>query len=480
VLWTGSDDGLVHISRDDGGSWDDVTPRGAPEWATVVAVEASRFDAGTAYVVFDAHRLDDETPYIWKTSNYGYTWVNIARDLDSEIYLKSVREDTKKQGLLYLGTERGVMVSHDDGTNWESLRLNMPTVAIADLAVAGDDLVVGSLGRAAYVLDDLTPLREMSSVKVSDTAYLFKPLDAIRWIYGSGQEGGDSGSTSNPDRGVTLTYHLAAEPDEDISLEILNQAGDVVRTLSSVAEEPYLAPDHPDASPDQESSADLSKNEGLNRASWNLTHEGATEIPGSTNDAGRVNYGPMVIPGTYTARLIVGNETFEQAVTVLPDPRSDAPIENLRAQNEFLLTIRDRISAIAEDAVRIRAIRNQLDAHHARLGDDPSATRLVSLGEEAQDAMRQVELAIYNPDAEVNYDILRGEHGGAKLYSRYGWLYGSSMDHKGPPTQGMSEVDAELIALYEEAKAELERILSEDIGRINSLAGELGVDYIVN
>ena len=139
-----------------------------------------------------------QTPYIWKTSNYGYTWVNIARDLDSEIYLKSVREDTKKQGLLYLGTERGVMVSHDDGTSWESLRLNMPTVAIADLAVAGDDLVVGSLGRAAYVLDDLTPLREMSSVKASDTAYLFKPLDAIRWIYGSGQEGGDSGSTSNP------------------------------------------------------------------------------------------------------------------------------------------------------------------------------------------------------------------------------------------------------------------------------------------
>ena len=480
VIWTGSDDGLVHISRDDGENWNNVTPKGAPEWATVVAVEASRFEAGTAYVVFDAHRLDDETPYIWKTSNYGYTWTDIARDLDSEIYLKSVREDTKKQGLLYLGTERGVMVSYDDGTKWESLRLNMPTVAIADMAVAGDDLVIGSLGRAAYVLDDLTPLREMSRTIASNTAHLFKPLDAIRWTYGSGQEGGDSGSTSNPDRGVTLTYHLAAEPDDDISLEILNQAGDVIRTLSSVAEEPYLAADHPDASPNQESSADLSKDKGLNRASWNLTHQGATEIPGSTNDAGRMNYGPTVIPGDYTARLIVGDEIFEQSVTVLPDPRSDAPIENLRAQNEFLLTMRDRISAIAEDAVRIRAVREQLDAHHARMGDDPTAARLVTLGEEAVDAMRQVELAIYNPDAIVNYDILRGEHGGAKLYSRYGWLYGSTMDHKGPPTQGMSEVDAELVALYEQAKAELERILSEDIGRINSLASELGVDYVVN
>ena len=480
VLWTGSDDGLVHISRDDGKSWDNVTPKGAPEWATVVAIEASRFDAGTAYVVFDAHRLDDETPYIWKTSNYGYTWVDIARDLDSETYLKVVREDTKKKGLLYLGTERGVMVSYNDGSSWESLRLNMPTVAIADLAVAGDDLVVGSLGRAAYVLDDLTPLREMSSINSSNSAHLFRPLNAIRWTYGSAQEGGDSGSTSNPDRGVTFTYHLASEPDDDITLEILDSAGTVVRTLSSVEQQPYLAADHPDARPNQKSSIDLSRDEGLNRASWNLTHEGATEIPGSTNDAGRMNYGPMVIPGDYTARLIVGDETFEQAFAVLPDPRSDAPLANLRAQNEFLLAVRDRISAISEDAIRIRAVREQLDAHHARMGDDPTAARLVSLGEQASEAMRQVELAIYNPDAEVNYDILRGEHGGAKLYSRYGWLYGSSMDHKGPPTQGMSEVDAELVALYEEAKTELERILSEDIGRINSLASELGVNYVVN
>ena len=480
MLWTGSDDGLVHISRNDGGSWDDVTPKGAPEWATVVAIEASRFDAGTAYVVFDAHRLDDETPYIWKTTNYGYTWIDLSRDLDSETYLKMIREDTKKEGLLFLGTERGVMVSHNGGTKWESLRLNMPTVAIADLAVAGDDLIVGSLGRAAYALDDLTPLREMSSDIENEAAYLFKPLDGIRWIYSSGQEGGDSGSTSNPDRGVTVTYYLGEEPEDDISLEILNDAGDVIRTLTSIVPEPYLAPYHPDARVGQESSADLTKNEGLNRAPWNLTHEGATEIQGSTNDAGRVNFGPMVTPGEYTARLVVGGEMVEQDFSVLPDPRSDAPIENLRIQNAFLLAVRDRISAVSEDAIRIRAVRDQLEAHHARLEDDPTAARLVTLGEEALGALREVDLVLYNPDAKVNYDILRGEHGGAKLYSRYGWLYGSSIDHKGPPTQGMSEVDAELIAIYEEAKVELERILSEDIGRINSLASELGVDYVVN
>jgi hypothetical protein len=429
--------------------------------------------------VFDAHRLDDETPYIWKTDNYGRTWSSIAGGLDSEIYLKVVREDTKKQGLLYLGTERGVMVSHDDGENWESLRLNMPTVAIADLAVAGDDLVVGSLGRAAYVLDDLTPVREMSDAIADADAHLFEPLDAIRWTYASAPEGGRAGATRNPAEGVSFTYHLGKEPTDEVSLVVLTADGNVVRTLSSVLEDPYLAPDHPDASPDQKRKADLSTNKGFNRASWDLTHQGATRIPGSTNDAGNMNIGPQVAPGDYVVRLTVDGQTYEQTVTVLPDPRSDAPIENILAQISFLLSVRDRITLIAD------ALKEQLDGYQTRLGDESRADRLLAFGSEASDALRNVELALYNPDAKVNYDIvnydiLRGEHGGAKLYSRYGWLYRTSMDHSGPPTQGMTEVNAELTALHDESIAELERILSEDIARINSLARELGIDYVVN
>jgi len=480
VIWAGSDDGLIHVSRDDGENWKNVTPFFAPKWATVVTIEASRFDAGTAYAVFDAHRLDDETPYIWKTRNYGSTWNSIANGLDSEIYLKVVREDTKKPGMLYLGTERGVMVSHDDGESWESLRLNMPTVAIADIATAGDDLVIGSLGRAAYVLDDLTPVREMSPSIAGAPGYLFKPLDTIRWNYASAPEGGGAGATDNPPRGVTFSYYLAAEPEEDISLAILDKDGNVVRTLSSVAEEPFLAPDHPDADPDQESKADLSKSKGMNRASWDLTHEGATEIPGSVNDAGRMNHGPMVVPGEYRLRLTVGNKIYEQLFTVLQDPRSDAPLENLRAQNAFVLALRDRVSAIAEDAIRIRDIREQLDAHEFRLGDKLAAARLLELGREAKTALREVDLKLYSPDAIVLYDVLAGREGGAQLYSRYGWLYGLSMDHNGPPTQGMTEVDSDLLLLYEEAKAELERIIAEDIAQINALASELGIDHVVD
>jgi hypothetical protein len=209
-------------------------------------------------------------------------------------------------------------------------------------------------------------------------------------------------------------------------------------------------------------------------------HEGPTEIPDAPNDAGRLNYGPMVVPGEYRLRLTVGNETHEQPLIVLPDPRSDATLENLRALNTFMLAVRDRITAISEDAIRIRTIREQLDAHQSRLGDEPAAARLTELGKEASAALREVELLLYNPDEIMDYDILAGRHGGAKLYSRYSMVYWSSLNHSGPPTQGLTDVDAELLVLYREVKDELERVLDEDIAQINTLAAELGIDYVVH
>ena len=478
VLWTGSDDGLVHVSRDDGKNWTAVTPPRAPEWGTVASIVASRWDAGSAYVVFDAHRLDDETPYLWKTSNYGRTWTNIAKGLDSETYLKVVREDTKHRGLLFLGTERGVMLSHDDGESWESLRLNMPTVAIADLVVAGDDLVVGTLGRSAYILDDLTPVREMSDAIASESAHLFAPLPAVRWTIASSPEGSTDGAMSNPPRGVSITYNLASETEDEITLEVLDSNGQLVRSLSSKLEDPYLAADHPDASPDREREPDLSKNKGLNRTSWNLAYEGAKRIPGSTNDAGNVNKGPTAPPGNYALRLTVNGKSYSQAVQVLIDPRSNASVENIKAQTAFLLEVRDLISSISEDAVSIRGIGKQLDAHQARLKDEPRAARLLELGKATSAKLREVELVLYNPDAKVNYDILAGREGGAKLYSRLGWLYLTSMDHFGPPTQGMQEVSKELTALYQKTKTEFESIQSEELQQLNSLAREIGVEFV--
>ncbi len=478
VIWAGTDDGLVHITRDGGESWQNVTPRGAPEWGTVAVIEASRWAAGTAYAVYDAHRLDDETPYLWKTTNFGDSWTSITRGLDKEVYLKVVREDTVKRGMLFLGTERGVMVSHDDGRSWKSLRLNMPTVAIADMVVAGDDLVVGTLGRSAWILDDLTPIREMSPQIAERPLHLFAPRPAIRWTYRASPDGSKSGKASNPPKGAILSYHLGEEPADEIVLEVFDGNGQLVRRLSSELEPPYLAPDHPDADPDEKRKPALDTAQGLNRASWDLAYEGAVRIPGSTNDAGNVNVGPLVVPGDYRLRLRVGGDSVEQPVAVLPDPRSDATIEGLRAQIEFLIGIRDRISSITADAEYLRGLREQLQARHSALAAEPRAAELVALGEAALDTIVEIEKLLYSPNAKVNYDILAGRDGGAKLYSRYGWLYRTALDHNGPPTQGMREVSDELSALYRQSEDRLRRLRDEDLNALNDTAEALGITYL--
>ena len=398
MIWAGSDDGLVHVTRDGGKNWQNVTPRGAPEWGTVLGIEASRWDAGVAYVVYDAHRLDDETPYLWKTTDYGRSWTSLTRGLDNEVYLKVLREDSKQRGLLYLGTERGMLVSHDDGRNWTSLQLNLPTVAIADMVVAGNDLVLGTLGRSAYILDDLTPIREMSPTIAKQALHLFPPPPAIRWTYAAPPWGSEAGSGSNPSRGAIVTYYLADEPEGEVTLEVLDSAGSVIRKLSSELEAPYIAPDHPDANPWDEPAADLEAVKGVNRAAWDLAYAGAKRIPDSTNDAGDVSVGPMVVPGEYRLRLTVGSESVEQTVTVLPDPRAETDIiRDLQAQTEFLLNVRDRISALVADVELCAACAGNLK-HGTRTRRRSARDAVAALGEQALASIAKHGAAFVQPE----------------------------------------------------------------------------------
>ncbi|MGB5579606.1 MAG: hypothetical protein WBM68_03490, partial [Woeseia sp.] len=406
------------------------------------------------------------------------SWSSLTRGLNNEIYLKVLREDSKQRGLLYLGTERGMLVSRDDGRNWESLQLNLPTVAIADMVVAGDDLVLGTLGRSAWILDDLTPIREMSPAITKTAVHLFPPLPAIRWTYSQPTWGSEEGGNSNPPEGAIINYYLAEVPEDAVILEVLDSSGKVIRKLSSELEAPYIAPDHPDANPYDEPAADLEAVKGLNRAAWDLAHEGARRIPDSTNDAGDVNVGPMAVPGEYRLRLTAGGKGVEQPLTVLPDPRADSNIRDLQAQSEYLLATRDRITALVLDVEYLRKIRAQLKARGKEAAEDSRAKRLLALGESAIEKITAIEKLLYNPNAEVNYDILAGREGGAKLYSRLGWLYLTGFDHNGPPTQGMREVSRELSTLYDQATVELQQLFDNDLAQINELAAELGFTYL--
>ncbi|HXH28194.1 MAG TPA: glycosyl hydrolase, partial [Candidatus Polarisedimenticolia bacterium] len=299
LIWAGSDDGLVHLTRDGGAHWTDLTARikGIPEWGTVAMIEASPHDAATAYLVVDAHRLDDRHPYLWKTSDYGRSWKNLASKLPRDVYLHAVREDPKRRGLLYVGTERGIMLSRDDGETWVALGLNLPTVAVHDLVVKDDDLVVGTHGRSIWILDDLTPIRDWSRAIAEEPVHLFPVRPAIRWEKRATLA--EDGPGENPPDGAIINYSLKAKPEGEITLEILDAAGHVVRTLTSVKEEPEFPPDDPDAPETPHEKTVLTKEPGVQRVAWNLAWESGRKIRGGKGE-GNPEAAPRVAPGTYT------------------------------------------------------------------------------------------------------------------------------------------------------------------------------------
>lgn len=477
TIWAGSDDGLVHVTRDGGASWQKVTPRGLPEWGTVATIEASRWDAATAYVVVDAHRLDDETPYLWKTTDHGASWKSLTAGLDREVYLHVVREDTKRRGMLYLGTERGVMLSLDDGESWRPLRLNLPTVAVHDLVVKDDDLVVGTMGRSAWILDDLTVFRELDADL--PPVHLFSPRPAIAWFYTRPPFGSTAGAGANPPAGATFHYHLAKKPEKAIRAEILDAEGRVIDTLSSEPEPQRYGPDDPDWDPGTKIKPDLATEPGIHRAVWDLAWGGAEFLPDVKVDAGNASAGPAVLPGEYTLRLTVDGTVLSRPLRVEADPRSRATPADREAQLALALRIRDHLTMIARMVKTIRALRTQLETREAALAGRTEAAGLVARGEQLAARLTTIEEIIHNPEAEVSYDVLAGRKGGAKLYSRLGWLYEGVKEHEGPPTQGMAEVEAELGRLLAAQKTALDALVASELPALDAQARELGIGYLV-
>jgi hypothetical protein len=449
VLWVGSDDGLVHVSLDDGAEWRNVTPPGLPEWSTVATIEASSHHEGTAYVVADAHRLDDMKPYLFKTTDYGSSWESLTSGMDPDVYLHTIREDPDVPGLLYAGTERGVLFSRDDGKTWTPLELNLPPVAVHELRVKDGDLVVGTHGRSIWIFDDLTPVREMSPDVEAETAHLFSARPAIRWRYHGGPR--DIYAGENPPQGAMLHYYLKEEPEEDIRLRILKPDGTEVRAYSSEEQE---APE-PEGTPDAffEKLKALPKKAGVNRFVWDFRWNGAEIIPGAEIDMGDPRQGPMALPGDYVVELTVGEQVLTTPLVLEMDPRVTIARSDLEEQLRFSLSIRDSITSLTETVGEIRSVRGQLEAMRDRLAGRESAESLVASAGDLVATCDDLERRLHNPEAKVAYDIL-ATPGGAKLYSKLGPLMDYVNEGDGAPTQGMREV-------YDELRGELETVQAE-------------------
>jgi photosystem II stability/assembly factor-like uncharacterized protein len=478
LIWAGSDDGLVHVTTDDGKSWKNVTSAmpALPEWGTVSMIEPSPFDASTAYVSVDAHRLDDTRPYLYKTTDLGRSWKRLDGGLAGNVYLHSIKEDPKKRGQLYLATERGVMYSPDDGKTWSSLQLNLPTVAVHDLIVKGDNLVLATHGRSLWILDDLQPFREYNEKIAAEPLHLFSAADAVRWRYGSGSYGVRLGTFSNPPTGASIYYSLKSEQKENVTLEIRDAKNQLVRTLSSTPRELMGSSDR-----EEKPEPELAKDAGVHRAVWDLRYEGARKIKGGKIDTGDPQEGPRVAPGVYTLKLTAGGNTQTSQVRVVPDPRGDAPQQDLEVQTAFALRVRDDVSRVTDLVNQIRSVRDQLKARNTALDARRSESGIADLLKISDAAIKKadaLEDKLHNPTAEVVYDIL-AMRGGTRLYSRLAFLQDTAVEAEGAPTAGMKQVLADLEKELSTLEGETKQFLSTDVSAINQRAADLKVPFVV-
>jgi photosystem II stability/assembly factor-like uncharacterized protein len=484
LLWAGSDDGLVHVSRDAGANWKEVTKNipGLPKWATVRCIEPSPHAAGTAYLVAEAHKLDNMKPYVWVTTDHGETWKSLSGKLEPGVYLHVVREDPKEKGLLYLGTQRGVMFSGDGGATWDRLRLNMPTVSVQDMVVKGDDLVVGTQGRSIWVFDDLTPVRNLAARK-GEELHVYSPQPATRWRYHSPVQPREERYTGeNPPKGAIVYYQLGKEEKGELTLEVLDAEGKAIRKLTSKKDKDKEDPDDPDAPEEEEKKAALEREEGINRAVWDLRYEGAKAIKGAKVDSGDPKHGPLVNPGTYGLRLTLrdGDKQVsrETKVEVRGDPRVKDSLANLDEQLTMALRVRDDITRLTETVNQLRAVRNQLKNHAKLLKGDDKAKEYLKEGGELLAKLDRLEERLHNPKAEVTYDILAMK-GGAQLYSQLTFLYELLMEADGVPTQGFREVYAEESAKLKRLRAEWDTLVNSDLVRLNELARRLEIPNVL-
>jgi photosystem II stability/assembly factor-like uncharacterized protein len=481
LIWVGSDDGLVHVTRDAGKSWTNVTAAmaGFPEWGTVSLVEPSPFDAATAYVVVDAHRLDDMRPYLFKTSDYGKSWKRLDDGLPQDVYLHAVREDPARRGQLYLGTERGVMFSTDDGASWRPLKLNLPTVAVHDLVVKDDDLVVGTHGRSIWVLDDLQPIREMNDRVAAADVHLFPAADAVRWRFGDGSWASRHGRFPNPPAGASIYYFLKAKPKGELKIEILDGRNRVVRTLSSVPGEPDYSSEDDD--PEDFKKAALATDPGVHRAVWDLTWEGARKIKHGKIDTGDPSNGPRAVPGTYTVRLSLDGRTLTSPLRVATDPRGNLPQADLEAQLTFALRVRDDISKLTGLVNQVRSVREQLQARARALDARKAEPGIADLLKQSEAVIKKadaLEDRLHNPTAEIVYDIL-AMRGGTRLYSRLSPLQMWAVEAEGRPTAGMEQVLAEQEKELAQLAQDTESFIGREVQPLNDAAARLSVSFVI-
>ena len=467
VMWAGSDDGLVHVTQDGGQTWTNVTPRNLPEWALISIIDVSPHDPATAYVAATRYKLDDFTPYIFKTDDYGRSWDLITNGIPANHFIRAVREDLERPGLLYAAGEFGVYVSFNDGEDWQSLRLNLPVAPVHDLILKDSDVIIATHGRSFWILDDVTPLRALSAEIASADVYLYAPRPTYRMGGGFMFRFGATGVGQNPPAGV-MTFFYVREVDEDteVKLEFLEEDGDVIRSYSSKA---------------RERNTRLEVEPGMNRFAWNLRYPDASRFDSLIMWAGSTA-GPRTVPGSYQVRLSVGEWSQTESFDLLADPRVTATQADLQEQFDFLIRIRDRVSEANDAVSRIRTVRGQIDGVLGRITsagdavDSVAADSVRATARSMKGDLKEIEESIYQTKNRSSQDPLNFP---IRLNNKIAALNGvvANGDHK--PTDQAYAVFEELSAQLQEQLDRLSAVLDDGIPAFNRAVAALNLPAIV-
>jgi photosystem II stability/assembly factor-like uncharacterized protein len=467
VIWTGSDDGVVHLTRDGGKSWQPVTPPDLPAFTRISLIEASPHKPGTAYLAGNRYQKGDRGPYVYRTDDYGRTWTRIVSGLPAHDFARVIREDTVRRGLLYLGTELGVYVSFDNGARWQSLRLELPVTPVHGIVVEDNDLVIGTHGRSFYILDNISVLRQLEPAITTARVHLFQPSPVERRVQPA----------------VTLDYFLKDAADK-VTIEIRDARGTMVRRYESVATKEGAkegAPGTPGAAPAAGEGEDedapgpppvrVTTKAGMNRFRWDMREKAPRDFKGLIMWAGQVR-GPIVLPGVYEVRVSAHGETKSAGVTIAKDSRQPQVTDaDLQAQYTLASDIAGKVQASHEAVLRIRHIRDQAKARAEKAGSAPLSTAVEALSSR----LTAIEGEIYQYRNQSNQDPLNYP---IKLNNKLAALQGIVESADGRPTQQSHDVFKELSSRLAAQLAALDGAVKQELRAVNGLLAGLKLDAV--
>jgi photosystem II stability/assembly factor-like uncharacterized protein len=458
LLWTGSDDGLVNVSKDGGKNWENVTPKDCPQWMMWNCIEVDPFKKGAAYVVGTRYKLDDFKSYIYKTEDYGKSWRLITNGINPMHFARAIRADRKRQGLLYAGTEYGMYISYDDGANWKPFQLNLPIVPVTDLAIKNNDLIVGTQGRSLYILDDLTIVQQKNADILNKNLHVFDVNPAYR-MPGGGRRGGGGrfggaeirNAGMNPPNGAVFNYFMKNVTDSTkLSIEVMDKNKKSIKTFSTNSKEDKI---------------EITK--GMNQFEWDMNYPVAERVEGLILWNGFVG-GPKAAPGNYFAKFKSGSDSTELPFTILPDPNYKTSLAEYEEQFNHQVMIRDKSSEIMKAIKSIREVRQQMNDFSARVGKTLPKEVKQQI-DTVNKQMTAVEDALHQTKAKSGQDVLNYP---IKLDDKLSSIYNAASAGQSGLSQQSKDAYAELVPLIDEQLNKLKKIMSEDVGKLNQLIHE--------